>query len=429
MRVSPPGQTVFLEVPLLAGESVTAEGIRVEDGHAQVSLAPQAREAGWVSDLEPSAALELRAPEGVPWAEVWIVEAGPIWHVEATGIPVVHEPQPLPLRLRRWQPWPGETVSLLTSRPEGVEGRTLTLDHSALEVEPGLRASEVTLALSLRASRGLQHRVGLPAGADLQSVEIDGERQPIRAVDGHVTLPIRPGKHAARIVWRSPSGIAMRYSTPEADLGAPGVNAEIALQVPRDRWVLFVGGPRMGPAVLFWSLLIVAALVAVGLGRLPLTPLGAGSWFLLFVGLTQVPIWVSLVVAGWLVGLGWRREHARPASDAAFDGLQLLLALWTIVALLCLVWAIQRGLLGLPEMQIAGNGSNGRLLRWFQDRTEGTLPASQMVSVHLWFYRLAMLAWALWLARALVGWLRWGWQCFTQDGLWRRLRQPRVTPA
>ena len=429
VRVSPPGQTVFLEVPLLAGESVTAEGIRVEDGHAQVSLAPHARETGWVSDLEPSDTLELRAPEGVPWVEVWIVEAGPIWHVTATGIPVVHEPQPLPLRLRRWQPWPGETVSLRTSRPAGVEGRTLTLDRSALEVEPGLRASEVTLELSLRASRGLQHRVGLPAGADLQSVEIDGERQPIRAVDGHVTLPIRPGKHAARLVWRSPSGIAMRYATPEADLGAPSVNAEIALKIPRDRWVLFVGGPRMGPAVLFWSLLLVAALVAVGLGRLPLTPLGTGSWFLLLVGLTQVPIWVSLIVAGWLVALGWRRDHARPASDAAFDGLQLLLALWTIVALLCLVWAIQRGLLGLPEMQIAGNGSRGHLLRWFQDRTEGTLPASWMVSVHLWFYRLAMLAWALWLARALAGWLRWGWQCFAQDGLWRRLRQPRITPA
>ena len=71
VRVSPPGQTVFLEIPLLAGESVTAEGIRVEDGHAQVSLAPHARETGWVSDLEPSDTLELRAPEGVPWVEVW----------------------------------------------------------------------------------------------------------------------------------------------------------------------------------------------------------------------------------------------------------------------------------------------------------------------------------------------------------------------
>jgi hypothetical protein len=338
----------------------------------------------------------------------------------------VHQPAALPIRFREWRPWPGEGVSLKITRPAGLPGQTLTIDRSGLEVEPGLRASEAKLSLSLRASRGLQHDVQLPEGARLQSVHIDGQLQPIRAIDSRVTLPIRPGKHAAELVWRSPVGIATRYATPTPDLGAPSVNAEIAVRVPFDRWVLSVGGPRMGPAVLFWSLLTVALLVALGLGRLPLTPLGAPSWFLLFVGLTQVPVWMSLIVAGWLIALGWRRDRARPDGDAAFDGLQLLLAVWTAVALLCLVWAIQRGLLGLPEMQIAGNASDGRLLRWYQDRANGPAPGAWMISVPLWLYRLAMLAWALWLARALVGWLRWGWQCFSEGGLWRPLRRPKV---
>jgi hypothetical protein len=34
-----------------------------------------------------------------------------------------------------------------------------------------------------------------------------------------------------------------------------------------------------------------------------------------------------------------------------------------------------------------------------------------------------MLAWALWLAQALLRWLRWGWLCFTSGELWRPLRQ------
>jgi len=38
-------------------------------------------------------------------------------------------------------------------------------------------------------------------------------------------------------------------------------------------------------------------------------------------------------------------------------------------------------------------------------------------------YRLAMLAWAPWLAQALLRWLRPGWQCFTSGELWRPLRQ------
>ena len=48
-----------------------------------------------------------------------------------------------------------------------------------------------------------------------------------------------------------------------------------------------------------------------------------------------------------------------------------------------------------------------------------------VLSVPLWVYRLAMLAWALWLARALVGWLRWGYESWSAGGTWRPLRAPR----
>ena len=327
--------------------------------------------------------------------------------------------------MREWRPWPGEQVGLDVTRPAGVDGRTLTIDRSALSTQPGLRASDVTLSLALRASRGLQHDVVLPPDVALQHVKIDGSAQPIGAVDGRVTLPVSPGKHTVEIAWRSPAGMSTRYVTDTPDLGAASVNAEVEIAVPFDRWVLFVGGPRLGPAVLFWSLLLVVAILAFGLSRLDLTPLGALSWFLLFVGLTQVPIWASLLVAGWLLALGWR-HGARPEGAWSFNVMQAGILLWTAAALLCLVWAIQSGLLGQPDMQIAGNGSSGRVLRWYADRSDGIVPAGWMISVPLWVYRLAMLAWALWLASALVRWLRWGWQCFIQAGLWRPFpRSPR----
>ncbi len=111
----------------------------------------------------------------------------------------------------------------------------------------------------------------------------------------------------------------------------------------------------------------------------------------------------------------------------AFDAMQVLLALWTVVALALLVWAVQQGLLGLPDMQIRGNGSSGHLLRWYHDRNSKEIPTAWMLSVPLYTYRLAMLAWALWLARALVAWLRWGWQCYAAGELWRPVRRP--TPS
>ncbi len=78
-------------------------------------------------------------------------------------------------------------------------------------------------------------------------------------------------------------------------------------------------------------------------------------------------------------------------------------------------------------MWIMGNGSNNYFLQWFQDRSEAAFPQAWIFSVHVLFYRIAMLAWALWLALAMLRWLRWGWGCFSHNGIWRPviLRKPK----
>ena len=89
------------------------------------------------------------------------------------------------------------------------------------------------------------------------------------------------------------------------------------------------------------------------------------------------------------------------------------------MALLCLVAAIPQGLLGTPDMHVAGNGSSAQSLRWFADRSDDALPVASAISVPLWVYKVAMLAWAIWLANAVVGWLRYGFAAWTRDGHWR----------
>jgi len=110
-----------------------------------------------------------------------------------------------------------------------------------------------------------------------------------------------------------------------------------------------------------------------------------------------------------------------------FDLVQLTLALWTLAALGVLFYSIQQGLLGLPEMQVAGHGSSASELRWYQDRSEATLPRPSVLSIPLLAYRAVMLAWALWLALALLRWLRWGWAQFSHGELWRGRR--RITAS
>ncbi|MEW6367790.1 MAG: hypothetical protein AB1714_24430 [Acidobacteriota bacterium] len=417
-RLTPVGAAIVVEVPLLPGESITSADVRAKERKALVSMSPQATEVRWESVIAEAGSIALKAPDSVPWVEVWRLDASPMWHIETRGIPQVLSPGGSPVRVREWHPWPAETVEIDISRPEGVAGQTMTIDHSALAVMPGRRATDATLTLSYRSSRGGQHIVKLPDGADLQLLTIDGVAQPLRLEKGSVTFPVTPGSHNAQIKWQQSMGVGLRFRTPLLDTGLASVNADAAVTMPADRWTLLVGGPRLGPAVLFWSLLVVFLLASIGLGQIKLTPLRWKQWFLLGLGLTQSPIIIAALVVIWLLALGARKERPS-ASSRSFNLIQVLLVLLTLVALACLFWSIAQGLLGLPDMQIRGNGSTAQLLRWYQDRSDETLPVAWVFSVPLMVYRAAMLAWALWLAVSLVRWLKWGWTCFAAETLWR----------
>ncbi len=427
-RLTPADSTLVLEVPLLAGESVTSAGVRAEDRSVFVSLGPGATQMRWSSALDVTPSFELRAPDALAWVETWILDASPVWHVAAEGIPVIHQ-EASGVRLREWRPWPGEHVVVHVTRPEGVEGPTLTFDGSQLAVSPGLRATDASLELRLRSSQGGQHAISLPEGAVLERVRIDGAEQPIRQESREVMLPLTPGTRTLEVAWQEPRGITSRFRSSDVDLRAPSVNSSVTLSLPTDRWLLWTSGPRLGPSVLFWPMLAVLAILAVGLGRIRNTPLRSWHWLLLGLGLTQVPLAAAAVVAGWLLALGWRGEHGAAVRGRWFDLVQVALVLWTLAALTVIVYSIQQGLLGLPEMQVAGNGSSAYELRWYQDRAEATLPRPWVLSVPLLAYRAVMLGWALWLATALLRWLRWGWAQFTRGEIWRGRRHVASQPS
>ena len=181
------------------------------------------------------------------------------------------------------------------------------------------------------------------------------------------------------------------------------------------------GGPRIGPAVLFWSLLVVLFVVSLVLGKNAWTPLRWWHWMLLAVGLSQVNVVAGSIFVGWLLALGWRgRDGGDRLGRRLFNLMQIALVGWTVTALCILAVSLYQGLLGAPEMQVRGNGSTASMLRWFTDRADAALPSAWMVSVPLLVYRAAMLAWALWLALALLRWLRWGWDAFTTGAGWRK---------
>ena len=276
--------------------------------------------------------------------------------------------------------------------------------------------------------------------------------------------------------------------TPEVDLGIPSVNAAVDLHFPRDRWPLLLGGEQLaGPAVLFWSVIIVVLLGAMGLAMTGLTPLKFHHWVLLGMGIAMSSVPAALCVAAWLIFMdlrkktdaladGWHGQGAmdsettpsipgslstekrdRPQPDGAqtdqsqrddagqedrkvnasiapnnemrekakrFNLIQFALAGLTLLAGASLFMAISQGLIGHPDMNIIGNGSSASTFRWYQDISDPMLPRAWVFSLPMLVYRGAMLAWALWISFAIIYILKWAWQRYSHPVMWISIPRP-----
>jgi hypothetical protein len=318
-----------------------------------------------------------------------------------------------------FHPLPGEKLALTITRPEAVSGSTLAIDAATLSTSASKRAADHTLDLSVRSTQGGQHAIEIPKDAEVLEVSVGGQALNIRPEDGKLGLPIKPGTQAVRVRWRENAEIGTVTRTPDVALHAQASNLRLNIALPEDRWVLRTSGPRVGPAVLYWGELLLMVLIAWGLTKLERTPLKFRHWLLLGLGFSTASWLALIVVVLWLLALDARARSPDVRTDVWFNLRQLALAALTVIALFCVLGSLQKGLLGTPDMHLVGNGSTPTSLHWFHDRSDDAFPHARAISVPMWLYKAAMLAWALWLASALVRWLRWGFESYSAGGYWR----------
>jgi len=425
-RLSPIGAAIVLNLPLLDGESVITPDIKVEAQVVKLNMAANQSQLAWESNLAMSESnnqargqIKLSAAQTTQWVENWEIDVSPIWHLQYEGIPVIRH-QSGNIWKPTWQPWPGESLTLNISRPGGVSGQNLTIDHSVLELTPGLRLTDAVLNLSLRSSQGAKHTLKLPANSQLQQVMANGRVLPLRLEQDNLVLPINPGKQDFNIQFQVPTGISGGFRSFPVDLGIASVNHEIMINMPSERWILFVNGPLLGPAVLFWGELIVILILAYPLSRLRKSiPLKYWQWSLLILGLLPISLLGMLVVLLWFILLSVRENVDQQTSKRRFNILQITIVAMTIASVIVLGISVSMGLLGAPDMHVTGNGSYNSYLKWYQDIVTPQPPNAYVVSVPMYIYRVFMLLWALWMAFSIVKWSQWGWRSFSKNGYWR----------
>lgn len=414
-RVAPAFGAINVEIPLLDGEAPLTTQANAA-GKVAVHFEANQDEFEWTSSLKQITLLQLQAAKNGPWVEIWSLNVSPLWHTETKGIAPVqmdkHETLPI------WQPWPGETLSINVNRPQATKGNFITIDNAQLDYEPSNRNSQSKLELLIRSNQGGQYGFTLPAEATLANVTIDGNPQIIAVTDGKLKLPLHPGTQTLAIAWKKAESIGVFTRSPVFVLEQGSSNQNIRINLPQNRWPLFVGGPMIGPSILIWGMLMVVVIVAVALGRSSLTPLKTHEWVLLSLGICTLSFFTFVLVAVWILVLQQRGNLKTITTTLKFKFLQFGLFALSIAALSTLISTIPQGLLGNPDMHIAANDSYSGWFNWYQDHSNAEFPTAWIISLPLWCYKVAILIWSLWLAASLIKWIRWGWQQLSVHGLW-----------
>lgn len=420
-RLSSPGTAVSVQVPVLPGESVLTSNVEVQNGQVQIQLSPGQRDFTWQSELPVGEPIQLDAPQTEQWVEQWQLVTSPVWNVALPELSPVYEAQQQEL-VPVWHPWPGESITLTFSKPQAVSGEMVTVQQVRHEVSLGSRQRTSRMKVDVQCTLGTDFAISLNPEAEITSLKLGAQSIPARRVGEQLIVPLRPGKQTVDVAWRTDEPLQTVAGAGEVVLPVDQANTTTMINVPDSRWILWAEGPLRGPAVRFWAVLAFAVLAALVLGSLPQSPLGRVAWVLLALGLTQVHVAAALTVVVWFFVLAWRGKlRTEDVGRWRFDFLQLLLVVLTLAVLGILVYVVGEGLLGDPKMFVLGNGSYDNTLQWFQPRGGTTLPEPYIVSVSVWYYRLLMLFWALWLAAALLTWLKWAWIQFTSGESWKKL--------
>jgi hypothetical protein len=427
-RKSPVGEPISVRYALLPGEEMTEATALVEQGQVVITLGRDDTTQTYTSVLKPSDVLKLVAAKERPWNEDWKIRCLALHHCEFEGIFPYNRVDELGYS-PRFRPWPGETLVVRVTKPPAAAGASRTIERANLVLTPGQRLLAGRLDFAAKVSKGAPLVVKLEPGASVQSLKLNGKEEPIRAMGSSVEISLPPGRQEVSLAWHENQPLSFWFRAPKVELGERAVNASVEIHMPEQRWLLFTMGPTWGPKILLWSYLLLLVGAAYVLVRIPYSPLKTWQWAILGLGLTQVPLALAGFVAGWFFLLAYRNVAVvvRPWLKKLF---QVAVAVYTLAFLGCLCGAVYDGLVTNPDMHIAtvDMGSNMGL-RWFEDRIQGAMPRPIVLSLPVLVFRLLNLLWALWLASSLLGWLKWGWQCFAQGGLWAKSVSSRLPDA
>ena len=437
-KMAPTVDAGSFNITLLPGEQILSAYPVNENGTVNVLIPKNQKAISWQSSLPQTATIKLKAQSEPSYSETWKVIPSSLWNVKFDGIKPIKSDLGSGQLQPTWKPWPGESLAVHVNRPAGVAGDIFTTEMAKLIQQTGKNVQKSKLQLKVRASQGTAYEIILAEGAKINSLLHDGRKMSINS-GNRVVVQLHPGEQSIELEFEKRAELTWRNSSADIKLPGKTVNINIEYHLLRDRWLIYLNGPSLGAAMLYWGVLfviLIGALVLPVIARrlkldMPVTTLG---WILLGLGFSTVNSYGILIIALFFFVMAFRRQYVEPTAMERwkFNFLQLTLLTLTFISVLSLLASIPAGLLSTPEMQVVGNGSYGHFFKFFQDKVTGQLPTVTVYSLPIWFYRVVMLAWSLWIATRLIGWGRWWFAAYSRDGTWipkppKVEKKPKVT--
>ncbi|TDR23583.1 oligosaccharide repeat unit polymerase [Marinicella litoralis] len=428
-RVAPQQGVINVTVPLVNQEFPT-EKVQLDDhGAVMVSMGPNQFEFYWRSRLERVPHLQLIASESEQYIETWEVITSPQWHVNIAGVPLVASENMVDdaddYFVHVYMPRPGETLELDITRPKAVAGDVLSIDSSSNVYTLGKRTTKVETNIRYRATQGGHFDINLDPEAQVKKVTFDGIESNLINEDGVVAVSYLPGAHRVSIEWHVNQELGSLHHTPSINLNSHFSNLSQTIQVPRDRWLLWGHSAGVGPAFLYWGELLVFAVLAFFLARIKYSPLKFWQWLVLGCAFGTFSWLAFSVVASWLFFVGWKQDFNGFDSRAKRILLQWFSVFFTIGTIGVLIATVAYGLLSYPDMGVAGQNASSSTLYWYLDSGLDVLPNITLLSVHLWWYKLLILLWSIWISFAVINWLKCLFLSLNKEDWWPKFNRKK----
>jgi len=411
----------ILKYPLLDGESIIDQNIKTESKKATIYLTREQKSIVFKSILPIKNLIHLKAHKAQNreiLSQEWLIDAKGNWHIDYKGLEPSSSQVVGNRLLLRFKPWVGEALDIKVSSTTPKIGSTLTIESSKLLINQSQSYRDLSLDLSINSAIASKYPITIDNLDELKSIKIGTREYFLKPKNGKLELPLRAGRQKITIKWREKHSCKVVYEFPTIDLHRPSTNSIVELKMNHSRWILFASGSLFSPAVLIWgvmlSILILALILSKTLGSPPTTL----DWAILGLGISTISSWGLVPIIIWIILLKLKAYQDDELRGTLRNFVQVGIIVFAILSLISIIASISIGLLSNPEMLIRGNGSSSYDLIWYRDFIDGLIFKPTLISLSLWYYKIIMLFWSLWVSFKLIAWIESGWKIFVLPPIW-----------